>query len=405
MIAAHSASCLGRVIGRSTLVLIWVRERHKVSKARQHWSWLGLAVVTVALALDIWRWPDRIGIDFHTYFAAATVGLQQGWPHIYDQALVAAVQAQLAPSERSQPFLSPPTVAWLVAPLTLLSYWVAYGVWAVFTFVSLGVALVWSGASTGISRWIAVIAALAPWWVLSAVRLGQVVPLVAAGVLVAWRLLREDKEVAAGLALSLIFLKPNTAILVPLALLAAGRVRAFSAWLAVGMVLTLVAALTLGGHGMSTYVNELLSPLPSSAATLTLSGAVGATGIVASVIRVLVVGIVLVTAFKVRTTTGIVISAGIVGTLTIAPYLYTSDLCLLSAAAWIVWQECSAPAWRIPLAFGWLLASPYLAVAGLNPSLNRLPWLEYILLLALVGVAWRRGHLTGAADLRTRAPA
>lgn len=374
-----------------------------MTNSRHAWSGLGLAVVTVALALDIAHGPERIGIDFHTYFAAATVGLQQGWAHIYDQSLIAAAQQQLVPSESSQPFLSPPPVAWLVAPLTLFSYWVAYFVWAVFTFVSLGAALAWSGASTGTSRWVAVIAALAPWWVLNAVILGQVVPLVAAGVVVAWRLLREDNEVAAGLVLSVIFLKPNTAILVPLALLAAGRVRAFSVWLAAGTMLTLVAALTVGGHGMSAYANELLGPLPSTAATLTLKGAVGATGIVVSVMRVLVVGIVLVTAYKLRATIGLVISAGIIGTLTVTPYLYTSDLCLLSTAAWIVWEECTAPAWRVPLAFGWVLASRYLAVAGLSLSLNRLPWLEYLLLLALVVVAWR--PLTGAADSRTRATA
>jgi len=40
---------------------------------------------------------------------------------------------------------------------------------------------------------------------------------------VAWRLMRDDKEIAAGVLLSVIFLKPNTAILVPVALLAAGR--------------------------------------------------------------------------------------------------------------------------------------------------------------------------------------
>src|SRR6266853_2493004 len=105
------------------------------------WSWLGLGVVVVALALDVWPRPEPIGIDFHTDLAAAVVGLHQGWPHIYDQSLVAAAQQQLVPTQGSQPFLSPPPVAWLVAPLTLVPYPVAFGIWAVITLVAFAVAL------------------------------------------------------------------------------------------------------------------------------------------------------------------------------------------------------------------------------------------------------------------------
>jgi Glycosyltransferase family 87 len=357
----------------------------------------------LALVLDLWHDRGHNGADFHTYLAAAIVGLQHGWSHIYDQALVAVEQTKLVSSQPSQPFISPPTVAWLVTPLTLFPFWTAFAVWAAFNFATLAVAFAWSGVSTGTMRWIAVIAALAPWWVLYAVNRGQVVPLVAAGVVVAWRLLREEEDIAAGIALSLVFLKPNTAILAPFALLAAGRYRAFAAWLAAGGVLALIAAVTLGSHGMSAYMNELGGPLPSGAAWLTLNGAVGATGIVASVLRVLIVGIVLVTAFKLRPSRGLVLPVAIVGSLIVAPYLHASDLCLLSAAAWIVWEERTSPAWRVPLAVGWILASPYVVVGGYSPYLNRWPLLEFILLLALVVVAWR--PLTSAADLRTRAPA
>ncbi|MHB8589136.1 MAG: glycosyltransferase family 87 protein [Candidatus Dormibacteraceae bacterium] len=370
--------------------------------SRRAWSWLALGVVTVALALALWHEPKWIGIDFHTYLAAAVVGLQYGWSHIYDQALVAVEQKQLVPSQPSQPFLSPPTVAWLVAPLTLLPYEAAHGVWMGFIFVALAAALAWSGVSTGTSRWIAVIAALAPWWVLHAVNLGQVVPLVAAGAVVGWRLLRQDEEVAAGLVLSLIFLKPNTAILVPFALLAAGRYRALAAWLAAGGMLALVAALTLG-HGMSAYVNELRGPLPSGADALTLRGALGASGLVAFVLRLLIVAIVLTTAFKLRSSPGLVVPVGIVGSLLVSPYLHASDLCLLSAAAWIVWEERPVTAWRAALAVGWILASPFLFLIGISPRLNRWPWLEFAFLVALAVVAWR--PLTRPADLRTRAPA
>jgi hypothetical protein len=374
-----------------------------VINSRRTWPWIGLGVVTAALVLDVTHLPRHIGIDFHTYFAAATVGLQQGWSHIYDQSLLAAVQKQLVPGDWSQPFLSPPPVAWLVSPLTIFPYWVAFGVWAVFTFVAFVVALGWSGASTGVSRWIAVVAALAPWWVLHAVSLGQVVPLVAAGVVVAWRLLRENRDIAAGIALSVIFLKPNTAILVPLALLVAGRYRAFASWLAVGGVLAMIAALLLGVQGISAYVNELRAPLPGGADALTLHGAVGASGVVALGLRVLIVGAVLGIAFRLRGSPGLAVPVAVVGSMLVSPYLHASDLCLLSAAAWIVWEERPVVTWRAALAVGWVLASPYLWLTTHSPGLDRWPWFELALLVALGLLAWR--PLTSAADLRTRAPA
>ncbi len=378
-----------------------------MTKSRRTWLWVGLAVPAVALVLSAWHHPMHLGggfsIDFHTYLAAARVGMQSGWAHLYDQALVAVEQRRLVPHLWAQPFLSPPDVAWLVVPLTPLPYWVAYSLWAVLTFAAFAAALAWAGVSTGISRWIAVLAALSPWWVLHAVSVGQVVPLVAAGVVVAWRLLREKKDIAAGIVLAVIFLKPNTAFLAPFALLAAGRYRAFGAWVAAGGLIGLIALLTMGFDGVSSYVSQLLAPLPSGADSLTFKGALGVTGVAATVLRVIVVGIALVTAFKLRASSGLVLAAGIVGTLIVAPYLHGSDLCLLSAAGWFIWEERTALAWRIPLAIGWLLGSPYPLLVGLGPNLTQFPLMEYALLVALLVVAWQ--PLTGAADLRTRAPA
>jgi Glycosyltransferase family 87 len=374
-----------------------------MTNSRRAWLWLGLAVVVIALALDLTHRPAHVGIDFHTYLAAAAVGLQQGWSHIYDQALVAVEQKHLVPSQWSQPFLSPPTVAWLAAPLTAFSYWTAYTIWAVFTFLMFAAALAWSGVSAGVVRWIAVIGALSMWWVPYAMFLGQVVPLVAAGVVVAWRLLRKDRDLAAGLVLSVIFLKPNTAILVPAALLAAGRYRAFASWLGAGGVLAIIAFLVIGPHGVSGYVDQLLAPLPSGADALTLKGAIGATGVVASVLRVLIVGMVLATAYRLRGSSELVLPIGIVGSLIVSPYLHASDLCLLAAAAWMVWEERATVPWRAALAAGWVMASPFLFLTRTGPALNRWPLIECLLLLGLVVAAWR--PLTSAADLRTRAPA
>ena len=265
------------------------------------------------------------------------------------------------------------------------------------------VALAWAGVSTGWGRWIAVVGALAPWWVMHAVNVGQVVPLVAAGTVVAWRLTRERRDVLAGIALVTLVLKPNTAILVPLALLFAWRYRAFAAWVGASAAVLIVVLLTVGPDGMWAYVTQLRGPLPKGADDLTLHGALSLTGVFATALRVLIIGAVLAASYKLRHSPGLVIPLAIVGSLVVSPYLHGSDLVLLAAAGWMVWEERPALAWRAPLALGWFLASPYLYLKGASLHLNRWPWLEIALLLALVIAAW--WPLTTWDDSRRQAPA
>jgi alpha-1,2-mannosyltransferase len=373
-----------------------------MSLARRLAAVAGLAVAAVALVLDAFHPPRHIAIDFHTYEAAALVGTQQGWTHIYDQALVAVAQKQLVPSDYTQPFLSPPPVAWLAAALIHLRFDLAFEAWALVAFAAFAAALAWAAVSHGLVRWVGVVGALAPWWVLYAVNLGQAAPMIAAGLVVGWRLLRDGRDVAAGLALSLILLKPNTAFLVPLVLLAAGRYRAVATWACAALVVGGIAVATLGAHGITTYVGELRSPLPSGVDALTLKGA-GAGGALALGLRAVIVSVAAVTAFRLRRETGLVIPIGIVASLLVSPYLHASDLCLLAAAAWMVWEERPAAAWRIPLALAWVLPSPSLYIRGNTPGLTRWPWIELVLLGALIVASW--WPLTRWADSRSRAPA
>ncbi len=377
---------------------------------RRFWVPFALVVVLLALAFDLWNRSEPIGIDFHTYEAAARVGLQEGWSQIYAQTLVAFQQMNLVPGQTVQPFLSPPPVAWLAALLAPLPYWPSYYVWAFLTFMAFTLALVWASTDGGLVRWVVAGAALTPWWVMHAVHLGQVVPLVAAGVVLAWRLARERRDLAAGIALALVLLKPNTAVLVPFALLAALRFRVFAAWVAASLIVAAIALVTLGSLGVSAYVSELTAPLPAGANSLTLEGAFGVTGAAAIGLRILIVAASLAAAYRLRRSPGLAIAAGTLGSLLVAPYLHGSDLCLLGAAAWIVWEERPALAWRVPIAAGWVVASPFVASSGVSLGLNRWPLVELALLVALVVEAWRPRRewepaLTGKADLRSRAPA
>ena len=364
---------------------------------------MAFAVVVFALVLDVAIRHDPISVDFHTYAAAGQVGLEQGWSHIYDQTWVAVEQVELSPAHIVQPFLSPPTVAFITAPLGWLPYDLAYVVWAVFIFLAFAAALAWAGVSRGWGRWIAVVGALAPWWVMHAVNVGQIVPLEAAGLVLAWRLVRDRREVLAGLALATILFKPNNAILVPFALLFALRFRLFATWVGVSAAVLLLVLLTVGTVGIAQYVTQLRGPLPRGADDLTLHGALAATGMFATVLRVLIIGAVLAAAYRLRRSPGLVIPLAIIGSLLVAPYLHASDLCMLAAAGWMVWEERPVWSWRVPLVAAWVLASPFLYLKGVSPPLRQWPWFEIALLLLLLIAAW--WPLTGGADSRRRVPA
>ena len=228
-------------------------------------------------------------------------------------------------------------------------------------------ALAWSGLSKGWSRSIAVVGALSPFWVMHAVNVGQIVPIEAAGCVVAWRLLRERRDALAGLALSVILFKPNNAILVPFALLFAWRFRMFASWAGASLVVLLLVLLTVGVGGVSDYVAQLRGPLPKGADYLTLRGALAATGTFAVVLRIVIIAAVLAAGHQLRRSPGMVIPVAIVGSLLVSPYLHVADLCMLAAAGFIAWEEWTAPAWRIPLVAVWALASPYVYDLGWSP--------------------------------------
>ena len=350
---------------------------------------LGVAVFLLAgEILYLWRDPRYVGYDFHTYAAAARVGEQSGWAQIYDQGLVRAAERQLVPYQPTLRFISPPPVAWLAAGLARLPFWLAYSIWAALMFSAVAFALAWSTSYRGLTRLVAVSVAIVPWWVLHALYVGQVVPLVAAGVLIAWRLLREDRDIAAGIVLSVVVLKPQAAAVAPLALLAAGRYRAFTAWVASAVTVAGTSLLTLGPQGLAEY-RASLSNLPANSLEVTLGGALGLSGAAVAFSGALIVCAALVTARRVRSNAGIAIAVGVLASLLATPYLFENDLCLLGAAGWILWAERPTHFWRASLLAVWVLAATHLILTGVAaPTLRQWPLIELAFFVALVAAAW-----------------
>jgi hypothetical protein len=333
----------------------------------------------------LWLSPQYVGLDFHAYEAAAQVGVHAGWSHIYDQGPDREVEKQLVPKQITLRFISPPPVAWLAAAVTPLPYWFAYGVWAAMMLIALAIAFGWSTSYRGLARLVAVGMAITPWWVLHSLYVGQVVPLVAAGVLVAWRLALEERNIAAGIALSLVVLKPQTALIAPMALAAAGRYRAFAAWVVSAAAVTAASVLAIGPHGLAAYAASL-NGVPPSSADITLPGTLGLTGAAALLCGALIIGAALITARRVRSAPGIAIALGVLASLLASPYLYENDLCLLGAAGWILWHERPSLWLRASLLTIWMLAIAHLLVGF--PSVRQWPLIELTLMVALVTTAW-----------------
>src|SRR5207245_6258956 len=170
----------------------------------------------------------------------ATIGIKQGYRRLYDLAAQEAAIEGLGHGFNPQPFISLPPLAWLVTPLLLLPFQAPLVVWTLLLLA----ALVWTWyllAPPGRSvRAAHLVLLLGVFPVAFGVMVGQPGAWVAAAVATAWWLLKHDRPVLAGAALSLIALKPQLAVLVPACLVVSGHARAFGPWLVAALLVLLV---------------------------------------------------------------------------------------------------------------------------------------------------------------------
>jgi hypothetical protein len=164
-------------------------------------------------------------------------------------------------------------------------------------------------------------------------------------------MMKRDREVLAGLALSLIVLKPQLALFVPLCLLVSGHARTFGAWLAASVLIGLVALALLGPDGVSRY-REVLAQTQGPAWDITrryaISGPLGL-GPLLNVMEVLVFGVTLLVAWRARGGgPEVPIAAGILGSLLFTPYLGFQDFLMLVVAAWLLLRT-QMSAWQVGL--------------------------------------------------------
>jgi hypothetical protein len=367
--------------------------------ASRRWRNLGTAAGALAASIyalfDLYEWvvayaSDHFHNDLTFYYAGARIGLVHGWASIYDlhlqQVELDAMGSGMTIAQLAR-FISPPPLAWLAAPFTALPFPIAYWAWSATLLAAL--VLTWQLAAPGSGRARLIHLAAALGWlpVIYSLQLGQPGLFVALGVAACYALLRTGHPTWAGIALAPLVLKPQLAFLVPLALLAARRDRAFLASaLALGLLAAL-SAVALGPGGVATYEARLsfASGVPVNRA-LTLAPWVGnliVTRAVQAVIAVWALALVYLMRRRGLEWTFVPV---LVGGLLASPYLHLDDLEMLGLAGWL-YLRTPGPSWVWAYMVGVVIA-----VEG-EPFWGPLPVIvAELVILALISVVALRSE-------------
>lgn len=298
------------------------------------------------------RWPD-----FAYFYSFARAGLTYGDPRMYEPAIQRAAVDVLFAGSPLLVVVNPPPLAWLLTPLTLIPYPVALWIWTASMIAALAVSALllappdryWRVLFT--ASWLGFLPAYLLF--VSA----PLAPLVVLSLVLAWKLINHEREVAAGLVLAIGLLKPTLAILVPFALLAAGHRRLFISWLAAAAVLVLASAAALGVNGIRSYIalstSFAANPYYLRWSLVPLLG----DGISWLVAVALLAAATMLVAWRVRhNCTEHVIAIGVMGSVLINHHMTPGDLMMLLAPIWLLLRNPAGALRNALLGTTWLAA-------------------------------------------------
>jgi hypothetical protein len=322
----------------------YFRERTRLWAAAGLWGGVLLTAFNLYAAVTTYVPQFRVRNDFRLIYGAALDGWRFGYGHLYDLALQKQVVEGLGPGTYWSPYLNPPPLAWLATPFVAVPFEIAILLWTLLLAgaVLLAWRLVAPGGRLTRAAHLALFLGLFP--TAFGLMVGQPVALVAAAVAVAWWLAEHRRPVLAGLALSVIAVKPQLALLVPLCLLVAGNGRMFAAWAAATAVMVVVALVLLGGDGLQRY-REVLSLASQWEPTrrYAIDGPLGL-GPQVYAVQALVVAVAVAAAWRQRNT-GVTrpIATGIAASLLFTPYVGFQDFAMLVVAGWLVIRWGATP--------------------------------------------------------------
>lgn len=226
------------------------------------------------------------------------------------------------------PYLNPPLLAWLLVPLAGLPFGIVFAAWLFASAAALGCSAALSG--TG---WRGALSAAAFLPTFIALGSGQVAPLLLLAVILAVQLEREGRSVAAGAALSLLAVKPQLGLLVPIALVAAGRWRLLASVIPIWTVIGALTIAALGADGLRSWLTAvaLFSGNPYFL-RWSVASVIGMTGWWLALVAT--AGLVAIAARRWRADISAVIGLGILGSVLMNHYLTPSDLVILLLPVW-----------------------------------------------------------------------
>lgn len=366
----------------------YVRARTRLWGAAGVWTGLLLIGFDLYAAVVTYVPQYRFRNDFRLIYGAALTGLHHGYNHLYDATAQKAVVEGLGPGFYWSPFLNPPPLEWLATPLTILPFNLAILIWTALLLGALLLAWYMVAPGDRLTKFAHLALLLGVFPVAFGVMVGQPVALVVLAVAACWWFSQRNRTVLGGLALSLIAVKPQLALFVPLCLLVSGHARIFGAWFVATALMALVALAMLGPDGLTRYRDLLgVASQWESTRRYAFSGLVGL-GPQLYVVQAIVAAATLLAAWRHRHDgPGLPIAAGIVGSLMFTPYVGFQDFAMLFVAAWLVLRAQPSESLVGLLAAGFVVLE---LVLVLNPALTLV--VETVFLVSLL----RRADITGS---------
>ena len=316
---------------------VYLRGRTRLWAAAGLWTGVLLTAFNVYAAVVEFIPQYRFRNDFRLIYGAARAAWTHGYSHLYDLAAQRASTESLGSGIYWQPYLNPPPLAWLATPFLSLPFEVALLAWSALLVLAAWIAWRLAAPGSRLTRFAHLALFVGAFPTAFGLMVGQPVVLVAAAVAGSWWLAENRRPVLAGVVLSLIAMKPQLALLVPLCLLVAGRWRIFFAWLGAGAVIGGAALLMLGGDGVQRY-RDVLSLASQWAPTrsFAVAGPLGL-GPQLYAVELAVVVIAVFAAWQHRSgDVGRHYATGIVASLLFTPYVGFQDFAMLIVASWLL---------------------------------------------------------------------
>ena len=366
---------------------------------------LALAILVVSISEYVQNARNPTDRDFISFWGAAQLAMAGNPAAAYNNELLHAAQRTAASfAGGGLPFPYPPAFLLLVMPFALLSFPVGMAVWAIATFPFYFFAVRRMFPDSG---WLA--AAFPPVFVGAVIGQNS---FVMGALFVGGLVLMRSRPFAAGLVLGCLILKPQLALLLPVAVLASRQWRTmFGAALSsvgvllLGIVIFGVGATTAWIEQMPLFVSIARDGLVGWSKLASVYAAARQAGLdagVAMTIHALIAGAAAIAVWKVwRSDAELTCKAAVLatGTMLVSPYLFLYDAVILVVPFLWLAKNKGDPALLSLL--WWLPLFTIAQIAGLHGPANLNPVTPIALLILICHRVWA----TSATFQRVERPA